>query len=279
MIYFTHGSWDILHSYDLKKLFELIQSCKEKGDTSFGVGIYDTDLCSQQGLPPPLKDLDSRMKILSYIKGVDFVFPVTSLDPEILKNSAKAAFIDYQKNKNTPCLKEEKPFKLGYVPGTHDIFHNGHLENLLYAASQCEKLIVGVKADSLVEAHKHKRPYACETERAAILKYFKFVAGVHTYDTRDLRTAITSISSEYNQPVDAIFLGSDLESDFLTKYPDLNLVFTSRNLENPNAPSTSRLMKKLSLPTSYPQLTTRKPTSLPSCSSPLNRTSTQEDSR
>lgn len=55
-----------------------------------------------------------------------------------------------------------KRYKLGYTQGTYDMFHIGHLNLLRHAKEQCEKLIVGVNADSLVLQYKHKVPVVSE---------------------------------------------------------------------------------------------------------------------
>ena len=245
-ISFTHFVGDILNVEDLIKLLNLINSSKESGTEFFGVGVYTEDLCSKLGLLPPTQSLEARLEILSHIRGIDYVFPVTSLHPDILHSAAKKGFVNY-KSTNTPHINKPKPFKIGYVPGTHDLLHSGHLENLLYAASQCEILIVGVKSDTLVKEHKNKKPFDSEKDRATILQHLDFVSDTHIYNTRDLTPAVNSISQNYQIPQNeiAIFLGSDLKNDFEGKYPNFNIVFTPRNLQNPNSPSSSRRTSKI----------------------------------
>ena len=170
--------------------------------------------------------------IMEQIIGVDFTFPVSSLDQKMLEKNIKEAYKEYQQklkeqeeNKNKP-----KEYNIGYTPGTYDLFHAGHLENLMLASEQCEKLIVGVKSDELVQEHKNRKPTISANERMNILRHFKFVQDVYEYYTRDPHVANDWIKSKYGKSADAIFYGSDLKKDFSKKdSADLNIVFTERD--------------------------------------------------
>lgn len=132
---------------------------------------------------------------------------------------------------------------MAYAPGTYDLFHAGHLENLLIASENSEKLIVGVKADELVQKHKNKTPVISEDERMDILRHFKFVSDVYVYYTRDLQIANDFIKSKYGQFVDAVFLGSDLKNDFKDS-KHINIVYTERDEHLMKERSTTAYAKK-----------------------------------
>lgn len=221
-----------------------IQLSKQEGSDFFGVGIYDNNLCENLGFNTPLKSLEDRMNIMKYIRGVDFVFPVSSLHEDILKDNIKKSCKSYIENKNLQKkpISSKKEYELGYAPGTYDLFHAGHLENLTIASSQCEKLVVGVKSDELVEEHKHRKPVISAEERMEILRHFKFVYDTYTYYTRDLHIANDWFKSKYNQPIGAVFLGSDLENDF-ANVKDIKIVFTPRNKETMKTRSTTAYRK------------------------------------
>ncbi len=96
-----------------------------------------------------------------------------------------------------------KKYKVGYTQGVYDMFHIGHLNLLNRAKEQCEYLIVGVNADSLVQEYKHKTPIIRETERAEIVRNIKAVDEVVIAHTLDKQTALDLYH------FDAIFIGDD----------------------------------------------------------------------
>ena len=63
---------------------------------------------------------------------------------------------------------------IGYTSGVYDLFHIGHLNLLKNAKGLCDKLIVGVSVDKLVE-YKHKHPVIPFEERIEIVRSCKFV--------------------------------------------------------------------------------------------------------
>ena len=229
MIGYICGVFDILRAEDLQNIDMQIQLAKQDGIKSFGLGIYEKELCENLGLTTPLKDVEDRMKIMQQVIGVDFVFKVPSLDKKIIQKNAEKAYKVYEYlQKTKPKVTRKKKYEIGYAPGTYDLFHAGHLENLMIASSECEKLIVGVKSDELVEQHKNRLPIISAEERMEILRHFKFVDGVYKYYTRDLHIANDWIKSRYGKEADAFFLGSDLKKDFADA-KDLNIIFTPRD--------------------------------------------------
>lgn len=245
MIGYICGVYDILRAKDLQKLDQQIQLSKKDGVECFAIGIYDNNLCENLGLGIPLKSLEDRMKIIEQIRGVDFVFPVSSLEKGILKNNIKDKYNLYkcqQKNQATKAIKKDKKYEIGYAPGTYDLFHAGHLENILIAAKQCKKLIIGVKSDELVQSHKNRKPIIPAEERMEILRHFKFTYGVYPYYVRDLNIANDWIKSKYGKPTEAIFLGSDLQKDF-SDIEGLNIIYTHRDPELMKKRSTTAYRK------------------------------------
>lgn len=71
---------------------------------------------------------------------------------------------------------------IGYTSGVYDLFHIGHLNLLKNAKSMCDKLVVGVTTDDLVE-YKGKRAMIPFEDRAEIVRSIKYVdAVVPQYD-------------------------------------------------------------------------------------------------
>lgn len=63
---------------------------------------------------------------------------------------------------------------VGYTTGVYDLFHIGHLNLLKNAKGLCDKLIVGVTVDKLVE-YKNKRAVIPFEERIEIVRSIKYV--------------------------------------------------------------------------------------------------------
>ena len=70
-----------------------------------------------------------------------------------------------------------KKYKIGYTTGVFDLFHIGHLNLLKNAKGMCDKLVVGVSSDKLVE-YKNKKSVIPFEERIEIVRNIKFVDAV-----------------------------------------------------------------------------------------------------
>ncbi len=91
---------------------------------------------------------------------------------------------------------------IGYTTGVFDMFHIGHLNLLRNAKSMCDKLIVGVSVDKLVQ-YKGKTPVIPYEDRAEIVRCCKFVDLVVPQYDMDKLTACKKLS------VDLMFVGDD----------------------------------------------------------------------
>ena len=63
---------------------------------------------------------------------------------------------------------------IGYTSGVYDLFHIGHLNLLKNAKGLCDKLIVGVSVDKLVE-YKNKHAVIPFEERIELVRNIKYV--------------------------------------------------------------------------------------------------------
>jgi len=92
---------------------------------------------------------------------------------------------------------------VGYTTGVFDLFHVGHLRLLQNAKDRCDRLIVGVSTDELVETYKNKRPIIPYEERIEIVSALECVDEVVPQTHRD------KIASYHEIKFDLMFVGSD----------------------------------------------------------------------
>lgn len=255
MLGYISGAFDILRSNDLARIDRAVQENLTKGNKYFAVAIYEDQLCVELGMNTPIKGVEDRKKIVSYLSGVDFTFSISSTNTQEINKLAQKALEEYLARLKDGKVEGKKKYDMAYAPGTYDLFHAGHLENLLDASNNSKKLIVGVKSDELVMSHKGRKPIISAQERMDILRHFKFVDDVYQYYTRDPHVAARWIMAKHGKEPEAVFLGSDLKEDF-KGIKGLNLVFTDRPPEAMEHESTSAYRRKLT--TFY-----NKPTTIP----------------
>jgi len=101
---------------------------------------------------------------------------------------------------------------VGYTTGVFDLFHIGHLRILQRAKSKCDRLIVGVSTDELVQSYKNKKPVIPFEERNEIVSALKCVDEVIPQTHRD------KIAAYHDLKFDVMFVGSDWKgSDLFSK--------------------------------------------------------------
>ena len=104
---------------------------------------------------------------------------------------------DYKVENNR--INPNKQYKIGYLSGTFDLFHVGHLNLLRRAKEQCDYLIVGVHFDA---SHKGKETFIPFEERKQIVGSNQYVDKVVMSERED-----SDAWSKYHY--DMLFVGSD----------------------------------------------------------------------
>jgi len=91
---------------------------------------------------------------------------------------------------------------IGYTAGVFDLFHIGHLNLLKNAKGMCDKLIVGVTTDELVQ-YKGKKPVIPFVDRIEIVRNIKFVDAVVAQEDMDKLTMCQKLKAN------VLFVGDD----------------------------------------------------------------------
>lgn len=91
---------------------------------------------------------------------------------------------------------------IGYTAGVYDLFHIGHLNLLKNAKGMCDKLIVGVTTDDLVE-YKGKRAMIPFEDRLEIVRSIKYVDAVVPQDDMNKLTMCRKLNASI------MFVGDD----------------------------------------------------------------------
>lgn len=98
---------------------------------------------------------------------------------------------------------EHQVERVGYAPGAYDLFHIGHLNLLLRARSECDRLIAGVATERMCLETKGKAPVVPLAERMEILRHIDVVDEVVLDDSRDKREVW------HRAPYTILFKGDD----------------------------------------------------------------------
>ncbi|MDC0044220.1 adenylyltransferase/cytidyltransferase family protein [Candidatus Pelagibacter sp.] len=95
---------------------------------------------------------------------------------------------------------------IGYTSGVYDLFHIGHLNMLRNAKSMCDKLIVGVTTDELVN-YKFKKSVIPFNERIEIIRSINYV------DSAIPQTEIDKYKIWEKLKYNILFVGDDWYND------------------------------------------------------------------
>ena len=94
--------------------------------------------------------------------------------------------------------------KIGFIAGSFDFLHAGHIHLFKQCKMQCELLIVGLHVDPSVEREGKNKPIESVLEREIQLDACRFVDKVIVYETEE----DLSIIFKYYR-INVRFLGSD----------------------------------------------------------------------
>jgi len=102
---------------------------------------------------------------------------------------------------------------VGYISGTFDMFHAGHLNLIRRARERCDRLIVGVLSDKAAMKSKKKLPVRPLRERMEI------VAAIRYVDEVDIttRSLLKKVNAWEKYRFDAMFSGDDHANESWTK--------------------------------------------------------------
>lgn len=155
------------------------------------------------------------------------------------QNAAEFGQSSYQYKKQSGRVMNEKKVIIGYLSGTFDLFHIGHLNLLRKAKAECDYLIVGVHKDG---SWKGKETYIPFNERVEILKACKYVDKVVQSFPED--------SDAYDvYKINKLFVGSDYKgTERFNRYEEY---FKDKNVQIVYFPytqgtSSTQLREKLS---------------------------------
>ena len=135
------------------------------------------------------------------------------------KDSRSFGLESYAYKKNSGRIVPNPMVKIGYLSGTFDLFHVGHLNILRQAKKYCDFLVVGVHKDAL---HKGKDVFIPFDERCDIVKNIIYVNKVIASKPEDCDVY-------HEVKYDYLFVGSDYKgTERFRKYEEY---FTDKNVE------------------------------------------------
>lgn len=124
--------------------------------------------------------------------------------------------------------KTPKQYKIAYVPGTWDLLHEGHLQNLICAKEYAERIVVGVNSDQHVYERKKVYPHDSQEDRMTVIQSIGIVAGVYLVENDDKLLANEWVKEHLGGDIDVIIMGSDLEGQDHQAH-GIPIIFTDRD--------------------------------------------------
>jgi len=97
--------------------------------------------------------------------------------------------------------------KIGYINGSWDLFHVGHLRIIKRARAMCDRLIVGVNQDEDIIVNKGRPPIINQHSRQEIITAIKFC------DECIISPYHTTPEQMIEMGADIKFCGSDYDND------------------------------------------------------------------
>ena len=241
--HYTIGIYDTICKFIREKTRE-----KSAEEGAYGIGVMTDELCEQKYMTHPLKDIEQRLAIARGLDGVDFVFAVDDL--ERVSEIAEETYLEFKKREEE--RKNKKQYKAGFIIGSFDLFHPGHLENIEIAREYCERLFVVLKTDERIIKNKKKTPQQPTAERAAILKSLRQIDDVLYMDidsTREdvVQDVLRACPGIKRQEIVALF-GSDLkekEREHQEEWGSIKIVFTDRDPKKMEIVSSSHYQQEV----------------------------------
>lgn len=127
----------------------------------------------------------------------------------------------YQYKQASGRTNSKPQLKIGYLSGTFDLFHIGHLNLLRRAKEHCDYLVVGVHKDA---SHKGKSTFISYEERCEIVRSIKYVDQVIPSEREDCDVYLKGIVK-----YDYLFVGSDYKGT--ERFKRYEQIFADKGVE------------------------------------------------
>ncbi len=127
----------------------------------------------------------------------------------------------YQYKMERGRVSNKPQLKIGYLSGTFDLFHIGHLNLLRRAKRYCDYLVVGVHKDA---SHKGKSTFISFEERTEIVRSIKYVDKVIPSEKEDCDVYLKNIVK-----YDYLFVGSDYKGT--ERFNRYEQIFSDKSVE------------------------------------------------
>ena len=113
-----------------------------------------------------------------------------------------------------------KKYHVGFIAGTFDILHVGHLNILANCKKHCDKLIVGVCDDGYIKSCKMHNPIMNESDRLRIIQSLRYVD-----DAIIIGTTLTQDKLKIQKKLhfDVLFSGDDWKNTAIYKRTEKEL--------------------------------------------------------